>query len=151
MSDDDVKQVFRVDEALDMLCSTGYRKPMESFTLSDKDSLKSSLFNYHLLYKVKSATDQFIQGLETAGIVTALRTSPDVFKGLFMAPDITSVTAGIYVTNLIIPICWYFVDDLKEMFSIDTDSIGGVDQMALKQTWLFFCNFLDKCEGTLFY
>uniref|UniRef100_A0A1X7V4W6 Uncharacterized protein n=1 Tax=Amphimedon queenslandica TaxID=400682 RepID=A0A1X7V4W6_AMPQE len=125
VSDDDVKQVFHVHNALDMLCSTGYRKPMESFTLTDKDSLKSSLLNYHLLYKVKCETDLFIQELETAEIVTIIRTSPDVFKGLFMAPDITSVTA----------------DDMKEMFSIDTDLIGDLDQMALKQTWLFFVIF----------
>ena len=52
-----------------MLCSTGYRKPIESLTLSDQNSLKSSLLNYHLLYK--SETDQFIQGLETAGVLTA--------------------------------------------------------------------------------
>ena len=83
-----------MDEALDLLCSTGYRKPIENLTVFDKYSLKYSLLNYHLLFKVKAEMDHFVQGLETTGIITALRNSPHIFKDLFIGPEISSVTAG---------------------------------------------------------
>lgn len=58
-NDDEVKVVFAIDEGIDLLSATGFRKPFCSLQLSDRPSILSALIDYHLMVKVKTEMDQF--------------------------------------------------------------------------------------------
>ena len=64
-TDDDIKVLFNVDEALVV---TGYRKAVCSLRLKDKENLKAALLDYHLI-KVKAEMDQFGDGLADLGVL----------------------------------------------------------------------------------
>ena len=46
-----------MDEALDLLVQTGYRKSVAYLTLGDVPSVSNALVEYHCLIKVKAAMD----------------------------------------------------------------------------------------------
>ena len=51
---DDLCAVFAMDEAAELLLSTGFRKPICSLAMEDKECLRSVLLDYHCLLKVKA-------------------------------------------------------------------------------------------------
>ena len=83
----DLKNAFFMDEALDLLTSTGFRKAVSSLTLADRQYLTSALLDYHLMGKVKAEMDQFIEGLSTLGFLDAVRKNPQVFQPFFVHTD----------------------------------------------------------------
>ena len=56
-TDDDVKVLFNVNKASELLFVTGYRKAIGS---QDKGNIKAALLDYHCLLKVKAEMDQFM-------------------------------------------------------------------------------------------
>ena len=93
-TDDDVKVLFNVDEAIDFLVVTGYRKAICNLGLQDKESLKAALLDYHCLLKVKAEMDQFINGLADVGVLEYVRKHPDLLKPLFTDCYHKPLTAG---------------------------------------------------------
>ena len=93
-NDDDVKVIFNVDEAADLLFATGFRKAVCNLGLQDVPIIKSSLIDYHCLLKVKAEMDQFLDGLSVLGILDAIRSKPDVMKPLFVL-QIPKISTGI--------------------------------------------------------
>ena len=61
MDADELRAVFAIDEAAELILSTGFRKPLCSLALEDKASLKSILLDYHCMLKVKAEMDQFAE------------------------------------------------------------------------------------------
>ena len=87
-NDDDVKVIFNVDEAADLLYATGFRKAVCGLGLQHVSIIKSSLIDYHCLLKVEKAEmDQFLEGLSTFGILDAIKNKPDVMKPVCGADD----------------------------------------------------------------
>ena len=76
--------VFAMDEACSLLLETGYRKPICHLKLSDKDSLRSCLLDYHCMLKVKGAMDQYMDGLEELHVLEILKQYPDILKSVFV-------------------------------------------------------------------
>ena len=72
--------VFAMDEACSLLLETGYRKAIRHLKLSDKDSLRSCLLDYHCMLKVKGAMD----GLEELHVLEILKQYPDILKSVFI-------------------------------------------------------------------
>ena len=64
-NDDDMRNIFAMDEAFDYLSATGFRKPIVNLTTNDVKELKSALLDYHLMVKVKAELDQYCDGLKT--------------------------------------------------------------------------------------
>ena len=56
-----------MDEALDLLMTTGFRKPISHLTISDHLYLSAALLDYYLMAKMKAEMDQFCEGLNTLG------------------------------------------------------------------------------------
>ena len=81
-NDDDVKVIFNVDEAAELLYATGFRKAVCSLGLQNVPIIKSSLIDYHCILKVKAEMDQFLDGLSIFGILDAVRAKPDVMEPL---------------------------------------------------------------------
>ena len=82
-----------MDEALDLLVQTGYRKRVAYLTLGDVPSVSNALVEYHCLIKVKAAMDQFRNGLKALGFLEMIQNCPAIWKPLFV-PDAAELTAG---------------------------------------------------------
>ena len=77
-ADDDVKLLFNVEEAAELLLATGYRKAICRLGLEDKESLTAALLDYHCLLKVKAEMDQFANGLEEVGVLQYVKEHPNM-------------------------------------------------------------------------
>lgn len=86
-------EIFALDEATDLLYSTGYSKPTSSITLGDRDELLSVLLDYHLMAKVKMEMDQFKAGLGTFNFLERLKNNPAMWRPYFVPTDI-KLSAG---------------------------------------------------------
>lgn len=73
-----------MDEAMDMLTATGFRKAVSWLTLSDRSNVVSALLGFHLMGKVKAEMDQLREGLEVLGFLTALKKNPKLFELFFV-------------------------------------------------------------------
>lgn len=93
--DEDIKVLFAMDEALDLLMTTGFRKPVANLTISDRQNLSAALLDYHLMAKVKAEMDQFCEGLSTLEFLKAVRATPSIFTPYFTQIK-TNLTPGTY-------------------------------------------------------
>ena len=82
-----------MDEALDLLITTGFRKPVSLLSISDRFTLSSALLDFHLMARVKAEMDQFCEGLQTLGLLNAVRATPTTWEPYFTQID-TSHTPG---------------------------------------------------------
>ena len=90
-NDEDIKVLFAMDEAPDLLITTGIRKPVSHLTISDRFNPSATLFNYQLMAKAKVEVDQFCEGLNILGFLKAMRVTPNIFESDFtqIVPNLT--------------------------------------------------------------
>ena len=79
----ELKATLAIDEVSDLLFQSGYRKPLVSLTIEDKEEVLKAMVDYHMMIKVKSAMDDYIEGLKTYNLLDKIRQSPEVWKPLF--------------------------------------------------------------------
>ena len=72
-----------MDEVLDLLMTTGFRKPVANLTIPNRQNLSAALLDYHLMAKVKAEMDQFCEGLSTLEFLKAVRATPNIFTPYF--------------------------------------------------------------------
>ena len=84
---------------IDIISQTGYRKPISTHTVADKESVASAIINYHLMIKVKSCMDQFMEGLQALGLLQKIQSSPSLWEPLFINSS-TPLTPGMKVKTL---------------------------------------------------
>ena len=92
-NDDELREIFTVDEALDLLYSTGYTKPTQNITLTDRDDLLNVLLDFHLMARVKMEMDQFKVGLSTFGFIDQIKKNPAIWRPYFV-PSSNKLSAG---------------------------------------------------------
>lgn len=97
-SDTDVQNVFAIDEAMELLAATGFRKAVPRLKLEDCSTLVSALVNYHFMGKVKAEMDQLRDGLEALGFLSTLRHNPDIFEPFFLNNK-SELTTGMLLHN----------------------------------------------------
>lgn len=85
-TDEDVQISLAVDEVMDLLLATGFRKPLAQLGLKDVDDLVGFLLEYHLFVKVKAEIDQFVEGLTTLGFLGYLRKNPSLWQNFLCCP-----------------------------------------------------------------
>ena len=92
-SDDELKQVFRTK--IDDLYQLGITKPINSLSINDKIKIIQIISTNELLH-IKAEIDQFIEGLECLGVLTAIQRYTDVVKAFFTIGKKVTLTAGKY-------------------------------------------------------
>ncbi len=80
-----------IDEVMDLVSQSGYRKPLPSHTLQDKEAIISAVLDYHLMMKVKSSMDQFMDGLKSVGFLERVQQHPLLWKPFFISSSQTLV------------------------------------------------------------
>ena len=74
------------------LYETGFKRPVDTLTISEKDTLVEML-KVHVLIKVKGETDQFVDGLRICGVLGAVQDHPQLMSRFFLHSP-TKLTAG---------------------------------------------------------
>ena len=82
-SDEALRGVFDDSDFELALLETGFRNPLTSLALSDRDLIKKTLKNYVFL-RVKPEFDQFCEGLRTCGVAEAVQTHPSLMAPCFI-------------------------------------------------------------------
>jgi hypothetical protein len=88
-------------ESSDILSSCGFNRPTAKLELRDVPQLIECVTLHSTLLIVKAELDDIIAGLSDAGVIEALRRSPNLFKSLFVHED-KFLTAGMMC------IYWWF-------------------------------------------
>ena len=64
------------------ILETGYRKPLSILSVSDKAAVASTL-KTHVLARVKPELDQFADGLNSLGVLEAVKSHPQLMTPFF--------------------------------------------------------------------
>ena len=59
----------------------GYFAPLNNLDL--KPLLLSTILDFHLMLKVKASMDQFLEGLQTLGVLSEVKSQPLLFEPFF--------------------------------------------------------------------
>ena len=104
-SDDEVRDIFDDPDHELVMLETGYRKPLSSLAVSDKEAVQKTL-KTHLLARVKPEMDQFCEGLDVCGILENIRKYSSLMTSFFIYTPM-DLTAG-----MLLCVClnsWHFV------------------------------------------
>jgi hypothetical protein len=82
-SDDALREVFEDPDFEILLLNTGYRKPLTSLFLSDKEAIESTL-KVHMMTQIKPELDQFRDGLEACRILRSVSRHPSLMAPYFV-------------------------------------------------------------------
>ena len=80
------------------ILDTGYRKSLNGLRVSDRQTLVR-LLKTNVMMRVKPELDQFVSGLNSGGVLDAIRAHPTVFSQCFL-PSAVDLTAGLCVYML---------------------------------------------------
>ena len=81
----DVKLLFAMHEALDLLTMSGFRKPVCHHSIPDCFNLSAALLDYHLMAKVKAEMDHFCRDQNTG--FSQCNESYSHYLGTVLYPD----------------------------------------------------------------
>lgn len=136
----------------DLLSERGYSKPLSYVKLTDKASIVQTLSLHEVLLKSLGETQQFLDGLATLNVASALKAHSGLLKQFFCNdPSVnTPLTAGIvfivvvYFTITFIPV---YADIMRKLFTrvIYSDK-GSNERQKEEHTYTMFLEYLDKFE-----
>ena len=130
-NDDDLRVCLSIDECLELLLATGFCKPVCNLALDDRPNIIAALLHYHLIARVKAELDQFIEGLSTHDFLNIVRKDPNMWKPFFVHSNSKLTT-----------------DVIKDLFTvIKYSSRGSNHRPDEERTYIFFVDFLDRCDG----
>ena len=94
-NDDEMKELYSTK--LNEFYEIGIMKPIHSLRVNDKDTFIQMMTVTELL-RIKAEIDQFKQGMECLGVVSAIQWYPDLLKGFFTVGKKVLLTAGTYLS-----------------------------------------------------
>lgn len=97
-NDTEIQAVFAIDEFQSLVYEAGFRKPLAQLSMEDKSVVSSILLNYHCMTKVKAAMDQYLEGLESLGLLSRIQQDPSKWKNFFVDTGVL-VDSGIIITH----------------------------------------------------
>ena len=107
-----LRKIFECEDAVSLVAETGYRVPLFTMEMKDKDGLCDVLKIYYTIIKALPEVDQFCSGLESLGVLSALAEYPLLMKKLFVPLDKVTINKGENInhhSNMIIFILFFIV------------------------------------------
>jgi hypothetical protein len=80
--------------ACDSLIDCGYTRALTQLSVDDIPNIVKSTALHSTLLKVKAEMDQFMTGLQEAGVLHAIQAYPSLFRPLFVADAVKPMSAG---------------------------------------------------------
>lgn len=87
-----LKELFKNPEYELALLETGYRKPLPSLVVADKNFIMDTL-KAHIILKVKPELDQFCEGLSTCSVLEYTQKYPSLMAERFTLSQV-NLTQG---------------------------------------------------------
>ena len=85
----------------DVIYESGYRKPIATSTLANKEEIVMTIFLHQTVYSCLAELDQLRNGLNVLGVVDEMSKSPRLLLDFFTSVNYTKPTAGWLHTYLL--------------------------------------------------
>lgn len=85
-------------EACDVLIETGCSKGLARLKICDVPQLVKNTALSCTVLKIKAELDQFMAGLNEAGVLHVIQKYPDLLRPMFVASESDSLSAGMILT-----------------------------------------------------
>uniref|UniRef100_A0A1X7UU46 HECT domain-containing protein n=1 Tax=Amphimedon queenslandica TaxID=400682 RepID=A0A1X7UU46_AMPQE len=122
--DTSVREVFSETEHLDILCETGYRKPINCLTIGDVSEIVEIIKSHCIKVSIPEI-NQFAEGLASLGVLDLIKEYPDIMKD-------------------------FFVDNQRrltaEIFQVKYCNKDSPRRQTEEATYIMFVDFIEKCE-----
>ena len=84
----------------DVICESGYTKPLASASLSDMEEISRTVFLHQTIFRSMAEWGQLGRSLNVLGVCEEMARSPDTLLGFFTSACTKPLTAGLdtYVT-----------------------------------------------------
>ena len=137
--------------ACDILVECGYTKPLCTLKLNDVSQLIKNATLHSAILKIKSELDQFVDGIDEAGVLDSIRKYPDLFRPLFVSSG-TTLSSGdklSFVRNIHMVKCVsQSLDSILDLLKIKLFSKPESELLKEEQaTYVYFRDFLEEVEG----
>ena len=133
----------------DVICESGYPKPLMNTTLADKDEIIRSVFLHQTIYRCLAELDQLKKGLNVLGMTDEMTKHPDVFFDFFTSINKKKLTAGLYSymhhSNLYIFVD--ITDYVQKLF--EPVEFSGENTDEKEASYMHFTRLLNEAEGML--
>ena len=130
---DDSELTESLKEESNFLIECGISKLMWSF--SEKENLKSLLCKSIVIYRAKAALDQFLEGMQSVGLLSYIKRYPGVLRKVFC-----NQPPPLPVTD--------FRNLLKVNLSVPGSNAGNFAREGEEATILWWGEFLDKLDSS---
>ena len=78
----------------DVIYESGYRKPITTSTLAQKEEIVMAIFLHQTVYSCLAELNQLKSGLNVLGVVDEMSKSPGLLLDFFTSVNHTKLTAG---------------------------------------------------------
>ena len=82
----------------DLICESGYRKPIATSTLANKQEIVTTVFLHQTMYSYLAELNQLKNGLNVLGVVDEMSKSPGLLLDFFTSVNYVKLTAGLLYT-----------------------------------------------------
>lgn len=139
------------NEVLQKVMDAGYTKPLLHM---HKQDMLSTLAVHYCLLNVKAELDQLCEGLETLGLLSAIREYPQLFQCLFVSEG-NCLTAGTVHMLYYLFLSLQFLSniialtvEIKRLLKQKQFSEKGSSSRREEETtYIYFCHYLEDLEG----
>ena len=78
----------------DVICESGYRKPIATSTLANKEEIIMAVFLHQTIYSCLAELNQLKSGLNILGVIDEMSKSPGLLLDFFTSVNHVKLTAG---------------------------------------------------------
>uniref|UniRef100_A0A1X7VBI9 HECT domain-containing protein n=1 Tax=Amphimedon queenslandica TaxID=400682 RepID=A0A1X7VBI9_AMPQE len=121
--DTSVREVFNETEHLDILCKTGYRKPINCLTIGDGSEIVEIIKSHCIKVSIPEI-NQFAEGLVSLGVLNLIKEYPNIMD--FFAENQRRLTARI--------------------FQVKYCNKDSPRRQTEEATYIIVVDFIEKCE-----
>lgn len=140
-------------DACDMLTACGFTKPIATLVEDDICQLIKCVTLHSTIFQIKAELDQFMQGLNDAGVLEMLQNHAHLFQPFFVySPQL--LTAGLIIIrmNASSYANSHFAAQLVGLFENKVFSQQGSKEYSKEQaTYMLFKDLLDEMEGMYYF
>lgn len=137
------------EDNFDNLISSGYCRATTTISLDDQEEILKSLSLHYTFLVRKAEIDQYVDGLNSLGLLKLIREKNVLFRKFFcIPPKSVYVTAGIvFLCYKIASLNWYITEYIRSMLSdIKFSEEGSSSREKEQATYMLFLRYLQTCE-----
>ena len=143
-------------DGIELLDECGFKKPITTLKLEDKDELIRAVTLHSVLLKSLAEVTQFRDGLSALSVQESMKKNPNIFMPYYCLSESDALNSGTYIVNHIchayfeINLCMFYADKLRNLFTdIRYSRKGSSIRIREEIAFTYFIDYLDDCEVSL--